>query len=199
MPEPPKKSRGWYAWIIGFMVAFGWGLSSYINQPAKQPANAEVQAQDNATNARIRVVQQQLAEIGQRPAATIDDYIRSTTDAAPLIEEARGLLPLQIASVDRFKQEHASSEKDAMIAAYALRMFQKDGEILSLMGNEIYCARALQALPSAKRLAYYNENVLLLKKKERDAGKEWAAIAKEAADKGVSWSDAVSKATKALE
>ena len=52
MPEPPKKSGGWYAWIIGFMVAFGWGLSSYINQPAKQPANAEVQAQDNATCAQ---------------------------------------------------------------------------------------------------------------------------------------------------
>jgi len=145
------------------------------------------------------MLQQQLAEIEQRPAATIDDYIRNTIDAAPIIEEAKSLVPLQIASISHFQQEHASSEKDAMVATYALRMFQKDGEILSLMGSEIYCARALQALPSARRVAYYNENVMALKKKEQQAGKEWAAIAKEAADKGVSWSDAVTNATKALE
>jgi hypothetical protein len=116
-----------------------------------------------------------------------------------VLRPAKRLVPLQMASVDRFKGEHASSEKDAMIAAYALRMFQKDGELLSLMGDEIYCARALRSLPSAKRLAHYNENVLPLKEKEQQAGKEWAAIAKEAADKGVSWSDKVSKATKVLE
>lgn len=194
-----RKSGGSYARIVGFIGAFGLGFGVYSSQPAKKPASAEVQALDGATSAKIRVLQQRLAEIGQRRTATIDDYIRNTTDAAPIIEEAKGLVPLQMASVDRFKREHASNGKDVITAAYALRMFQKDGELLSLMGNEIYCVRALQALPSTKRVAYYNENVLPLKKKERLAAKEWAALAQEAADKGVSWSEDVSKATEVLQ
>jgi hypothetical protein len=197
--EPPKKNRNWYVWVIGFVVAFGWGLSSYINQPAEHSANVEVRARDKETSARAKVLQQQLAEIGARPNGTIDDYIRNTVDAAPIIDEAKQLIPLQIASVDRFKQEHPGDATAAMTADYALRMFQKDAELMSLLGNEIYCARALQALPSGKQAAYYSENVLPIKEKEQQAGREWAALAKEAAAKGVTWSDYVTKGAKALE
>jgi hypothetical protein len=197
--EPQKKKRAWYPWTAGFVVAFGLGLSFYSNQPTKQAVSAEVRAQDKAANARAKVLQQQLSEIGERPVATIDDYIKNTFDAAPIIDEAKSLVPLQMASVDHFKLEHASNNTDAMTFDYAMRMFQKDGELLSLLGNEIYCARALQAMPSAKRLAYYNENVLPLKRKEQQVAKEWAAIAKEAASKGAPWPDYVTKATKVLE
>jgi hypothetical protein len=70
---------------------------------------------------------------------------------------------------------------------------------MALLGNEIYCARALQALPSAKQVAYYNENVLPLKQKEQQAGKEWAVLANQAAAKGVAWSDYVTKGAKVLQ
>jgi hypothetical protein len=197
--EPPKKKMSWYVWAGFIALGVGWGMNSYLNQPAKQSANPEIQAQDKATTARAKALQQQLAEIGARPNSTIDDYINNTLDAAPIIDEAKGLIPLQIASVDRFKQEHPDDPKVAMTADYALRMFQKDAELMSLLGDEVYCARALQALPSTKQIAYYNENVLPLKQKEQQAGKEWAALANEAAAKGVSWSDYVTKGAKALE
>jgi hypothetical protein len=198
-PEPQQKRRSWYVWAIGFVVAFGFGLNFYLNEPAKTAANPSVRAQEQATAARVKVLQQKLDEIEARPIPTIDDYIKNTFDAAPVIDEAMSLVPLQMASVDRFKQEHASNTAVAMTADYALRMFQEDRELLSLMGNEINCARALQALLSGKRLAYYRENVLPLKEKEQRAGKEWAAIAKEAASKGVPWPDYVTKTTKVLE
>jgi hypothetical protein len=197
--ESQKKNRSWYVWVLGFVVAFGWGLNSYLNQSAKQSASPEIQAQEKATTARAKVLQQQLTEIGARPSATIDDYIKNTFAAAPIIDEAKSLIPLQMASVDHFKQEHAGDAKAAMTADYAIRMFQKDAEIMALLGNEIYCARALQALPSAKQVAYYNDNVLPLKQKEQQAGREWAALANEAAAKGVSWSEYVTKGAKALE
>ena len=70
---------------------------------------------------------------------------------------------------------------------------------MSLLGNEIYCARVLQALPSAKQVTYYSGNVLPLKEKEQQAAREWAALANEAAAKGVAWPDHVTKGAKALE
>ena len=197
--ESPKKGLPWYVWVGFVVLGLGWGLNSYLNQPAKPPANSEAHAQDKATNARVKVLQQQLGEIGERPSATVDDYIKNTLDATPIIDEARGLIPLQMASVERVKREHPDDPKVAMVADYALRMFQKDAELMSLMGNEVYCARALQALPSAKQMAYYNENVLPLKEKERQAGREWAALANEASAKGVAWSDYVTKGAKALQ
>jgi hypothetical protein len=197
--EPQKKPRSWYVWIPGLVVGLVWGLNSYLNQPAKPSTNPEIQAQDKATNARAKALQQELAEIGARPNSTIDDYIKNTSDAAPIIDEAKTLIPLQIAAIDRLKQEHSGDPKAAMIADYALRMFQKDAEIMSLLGNEIYCARVLRTLPSAQQVAYYNDNVLPLKQKEQQAGREWAALANEATAKGVSWSEYVTKGAKALE
>lgn len=197
--ESPKKNISRYVWAASVVVGLGWGLNSYLNEPAKPSATPEIQAQDKATNARAKVLQQQLAEIGARPSSTIDDYIKNTSDAAPIIDEAKGLIPLQMASVDRFRQGHSGDAKAALTADYALRMFRKDAELMSLLGNEIYCARALQSLPTAKQVAYYNENVLPLKEKEQQAGREWAALANEAAAKGVAWSDYVTKGAKVLQ
>jgi hypothetical protein len=142
MPEQQKKNRGWYVLVLGLIVGFGWGMRSYLDEPPKHPVSAEEQAQDKATNARAKALQKQLTEIGARPGSTIDDYIKNTLDAAPIIEEAKGLIPLQTASVDRFKREHPDDPKVALVADYALRMFQKDAELMSLMGNEVYCASA---------------------------------------------------------
>jgi hypothetical protein len=193
-PEPKKKGRGWYGWIIGFIGAFGLGFNLYSTQHPKEPSSAPIW--DQATTAQARALQGKLGQIEQRPVVSIDDYIRKTVDAAPIIDEAKGLLPLQIASVERFKHQHASNDKDVMIAGYALRMFGKEQELMSLMGDEIYCTRALEALPVEKGAGYYDENVVPLKEKQKQAFAEWAAIAKEAQTKGVSWSDAVTDATK---
>jgi hypothetical protein len=192
--EPPKSNWQRYGWIIGFVGAFGIGFGLYSAQPVKE----STPIQDKATTARARALQDKLGQIEQRPVASIDDYIEKTVEAAPIIDEAKGLLPLQIASVERFKQQHASSDKDVMVASYAVRMFQKEQELMSLMGDEIYCARALEALPIEKRAAYYAENVVPLKEKEKRALTEWAAIAREAQAKGVSWSDAVTNATQQI-
>jgi hypothetical protein len=182
--EPSKKKKSWYV-SAGFIVlCIGWGLISHFN-------HSEIQEQDKATTARAKVLQQQLSEIGARPSSTIDDYIKNTLDAAPIIDEAKSLIPLQMAAVNRFKQEHSDDPKAAMTADYASQMFQKDAELMSLLGNEISCARALQTLPGAQQGAYYNDNVLPLKQKEQQAGREWAALAKESAAKGVSWSEYV--------
>jgi hypothetical protein len=181
--------------FVGLMILYG--IFSALSGP--EVPGQGIPEQDKATTARAKVLQQKLSEIGTRPSVTIDDYIKNTFDAAPIIDEAKTLIPLQMAAVDRFKQAHPGDAKVAMTADYALRMFQKDAELMSLLGNEIYCARALQALPSAKQVAYYNENVLPLKEKEQQAGREWAALANEAAAKGVGWSDYVNKGAKALE
>src|SRR6267154_4233 len=74
---------------------------------------------------------------------------------------------------------------------FGLYSTQKKQELMSQMGDEIYCARALESLPVEKRTGYYDENVIPLKEKEKRALTEWAAIAREAQAKGVSWSDAV--------
>jgi hypothetical protein len=134
-----------------------------------------------------------------RPNPTIDDYIKNMLDAWAVLDEAKGLVRLQMASVQRFKQEHSANSSDTMTADYALRMFEKDEQLLYLMGNEVDCARALESMPRDKWSAYYKDNVLPIKEKEKQAGKEWAAIAKEAQDKGVQWPDYVTKGAKILE
>jgi len=195
--EPPKSNWHRYGWIIGFVGAFGLGVGLYSADQKKEPDPVSVE--DKATNARARSLQDKLGQIEQRPVASIEDYIRKTSEAAPIIDEAKGLLRLQIGSVERFKQQHASSNKDVMIAGYAVRMFQKEQELMSLMGDEIYCARALESLPVEKRTGYYDENVVPLKEKEKRVLTEWAAIAREAQAKGVSWSAAVTNATQQVQ
>lgn len=149
--------------------------------------------------ARASFLQQELSEIRARPNPTVDDYIKNTLDTAPLIDEAKALIPFQRASGMHLKEVHPDKSADVMVADYVVRLVDKGEQLLYLMGNEVDCARALNFVPTNKRFAYYQDKVLPLKEKERQVGRELYAIVMEGQAKGVPWPDSMIKSVKMLE
>lgn len=186
-PNPNKKRSAWYV-VLGLIVGFGFGAREYLDRPAQQAATIQTAVDDDkAVNARARLLQQQLAQIMGRPTSTIDDYIANMRAASPAVEEAKGLVRLQMASVARKRQQHPEGSPDATAFEYAQRLLGKDEELIYLMSDEVHCGAALESMPGNARVAYYRTNVMPIEDKERQVLNEWSNIAKEGQEKGVEW------------
>ena len=130
-------------------------------------------------------MRQKLAAIDARPVNTVDDYIANTLETEPIVDEGKSLTNKQLAMVERFKQANSDDTADMLAADYFKKLTEKDGQLLSLLGDEVECAKSLKALPADSRLDYYNANVLPIKDKEGQVMKDWLAIAKDAKARGV--------------
>lgn len=190
--DPQKKRVGWSAVAVSFVFALSLAARHCPDKPSKQVSTSLVlTGDDKAVNARAVLNQQQLVQVMGRPASTIDDYVANTLAARPVVEEAKGLVRLQMASLARKKQQYAEDSPDATALDYALRLLGKDEEFIYLVSGEVSCALALRSMPQKKRVAYYENHVLPIKDKERQVGQEFSAIAKEGQEKGVSWPESV--------
>lgn len=199
-PESPLKKRKWYLQVLFFLLAFWWGYSvlSGVWQRAGSPPSTPAEEERHKAWARASFLQQELSEIRARPNPTVDDYIKNTLETAPLIDEAKALIPFQRASAVHLKEIHPDNSADVMAAEYGARLVDKGEQLLYLMGNEVDCARALEFVPKDKRSAYYQDKVSPLKDKERQVGKEFYAIVMEGQAKGVPWPDSMVKSVKVL-
>jgi len=182
-PEPRKK-KGKIIGIFVFLWAFwlGWnGWESYFSKSESKHADWE----DKTIAPRMAVLRQKLGEIESRPVKTVDGYVANTIEISPIVEEAKGLDKRQTEMIARFKQAHQDNTSDIRMADYMARLSKTDDDLISLLGDEVDCAKAMRDLPASKRLDYYNAHVLPIKDKEAQAFKDWLAIAQDAKAKGI--------------
>jgi hypothetical protein len=179
-PATPKATKKKAATVV-VVLLFLWGFWMAWKPEAKSSA----QWKDKSIAPRVAELRQKLSAMEARPVNTVDDYITNTLETKPIVDEGRSLTEKQLSMIARFKQANSDDAGDMLAADYTVKLTEKDGQVLSLLANEIECAKSLQGLPANARLAYYNANVPPIKYKEEQPMKEWFAIAKDAKAKGV--------------
>jgi len=183
MPSKGKKA-GVLVTVLFFIWAFWMGWSRLKDQPSKSEAASE-SWQDKTIAPRVAVLRQQLAAIEARRIETVDDYIANTLETEPIIEEGKVLTRKQLIMIAKFKQDYQSNAGDLRAADYARKLTEKDEQLMYLLADEIQYAKDLQALPSAKRIAYYKAYIPSVKDKEAQLVRDWVAIANDAKANGV--------------
>jgi hypothetical protein len=184
----PTVPNGRKAWVLGgtflFLWAFWIGLSGWKNLPPKAESTTE-HWQDKTIALRVAVLRQELAAIEARPIKTVDDYVSNTLETEPIVDEGKLLARKQLIMIARFKNNYQYDAGDVREADYATKLTEKDEQLMYLLGDEIHCAKDLQALPAARRIAYYKANVPPIKDKEAQVAKDWFVIANDARASGV--------------
>ena len=200
-PEAQRKKRNWYltAFVALWAFWFGYsGFSAFRHRGDALPLTPAEEEQKARVWARASFLQQKLSEIRARPNPTVDDYIKSTLETEPLINEAKVLVPFQRASVMHAKQLHPDNNVDAVATDYVLLVLNKGEQMLVLEGNEVDCAKALQFVPQEKRATYYQDKVPPLKEREKQVVREMYAIVMEGQAKGVAWPESMTNSMKML-
>ena len=185
-PTPePKKKPGRIIAVLVFLWAFWMGWHGWESYSESKSESKRAEWEDKTIAPRMAVLRQKLSEIESRPTKTVDDYIANTLEISPIVDEAKGLDRRQMEMIGRFKQAYQGNTGDMRAADYMERLSRTDDQLIQLLGNEVDCAKAMVDLSAAKRLDYYDANVIPLKDKEAQVMKDWLAIVRDAKDKNV--------------
>jgi hypothetical protein len=185
--SPPVTKRKKAGLLVSTLVVL-WGIrmgwSGWSNSTPK-PEPSYAQWQDKTIAPRVEVLRQRLAAIESRPDSNVDDYIANTLETWPIVDEAKGLIREQKAMIARFRRTYSDNVGDERVADHMMKLTEKDEQLMSLLAEEIECAKRLKALPAPQRLAYYNSNVPPIKEKEKQVMNERLAVVNDAKANGV--------------